>query len=103
VKPVRFHPEAEVELAAEASYYEEHSSGLGERFVREVQAAVDLASAFPLIGAPYKYNTRRVFPKKFPFSVVYRELASELVVLAIAPFPRRSAYWRSRKGGDSLK
>jgi toxin ParE1/3/4 len=56
-----------------------------------------------LIGAPYKYNTRRVFPKKFPFSVVYRELASELVVLAIAPFPRRSAYWRSRKGGDSLK
>ena len=99
MKPVRFHPEAEVELAAEATYYNERSPGLGERFTREIQAAVELASAFPQIGAPYKYGTRRVFPKTFPFSVIYRELASELIILAIAPFPRRPAYWRGRKGG----
>lgn len=99
MKPVRFHPEAEIELAAEARYYEERSPGLGEQFIREVQSAVELASAFPKIGAPYKYGTRRVFPRKFPFSVVYRELAPELVILAIAPFPRKPAYWRGRKSG----
>lgn len=99
MKPVRFHPEAEIELAAEAKYYEEISPGLGERFIREVQAAVELASAFPGIGAPHKYGTRRVFPRKFPFSIIYQELTMELVVLAIAPFPRRPAYWRGRKGG----
>ena len=98
MKPVRFHPEAEIELAAEAKYYEERSRGLGERFIREIQAAVGLASAFPRIGAPHKYGTRRVFPKRFPFSVVYQENESELVVLAIAPFPRRSTYWRDRSG-----
>ena len=97
MKPVRFHPEAEVELAAEAKYYEERSPSLGERFTREVEVAVELASSFPLIGSPYKYGTRRVFPKKFPFSIVYQVLASELVVLAIAPFPRKPAYWRRRK------
>ncbi|MCL4185128.1 MAG: type II toxin-antitoxin system RelE/ParE family toxin [Burkholderiaceae bacterium] len=72
MKPVRFHPAAEVELAAEARYYEERSPGLGERFVREVEAAVRLASAFPQIGPPYRYDTRRVFPKSFAFSIVYR-------------------------------
>lgn len=100
MKQVRFHPDAEIELAAEAGYYDERSPGLGERFIGEVQAAIELASEFPQIGAPYKYGTRRVFPKKFPFSVVYQELASELVVLAIAPFPRMPAYWRDRKSGD---
>ena len=41
MKPVRFHPEAEVELAAEAKYYEERSPGLGERFTGEVEVAVE--------------------------------------------------------------
>ena len=72
MKSVRFHPEAEVELAAEAHYYEERAVGLGERFTHEVQAAVQLAATFTGIGSPYKYGTRRVFPKSFPFSVIYR-------------------------------
>ena len=98
MKPVRFHPEAEVELAAEAGFYEEQWRGLGERFTEEVEAALNLASTFPEIGSPYKYGTRRVFPKKFPFSIVYTVVGKELVVLAIAPFPRKVAYWRGRKG-----
>ena len=97
MKPARFHPDAEVELAAEARYYEERSPGLGERFTREVEAAVELASAFPQIGSRYRYGTRRVFPKRFPFSVVYQDVASELVILANAPFPRKPGYWRGRR------
>ncbi len=96
MKPARFHPRAEVELATEAKYYEDRSPGLGERFTREVYAAARLASEFPGIGPPYRYGTRRVFPKSFPFSVVYRELPSELVILAIVPFPRKPGYWRAR-------
>jgi hypothetical protein len=65
--------------------------------MNEVQAAIKLATTFAGIGSPYRYGTRRVFPKRFPFSVVYRESASELVVLAIAPFPRKPGYWRGRK------
>jgi plasmid stabilization system protein ParE len=97
VKPARFHPEAQAELEAEAAYYEERSAGLGERFTHDVEAAIALASAFPEIGAPYRYGTRRVFPKRFPFAVVYQVFTQELVILAIAPFPRKPAYWRSRK------
>lgn len=100
MKLARFHPEAEVELAAEAAYYEERSPGLGARFLREVEAAVGLACEFPEIGAPHRFATRRVFTKRLPFSVVYRELASEIVILAIAPFPRKTAYWHGRKSVD---
>ncbi|MGK6307100.1 type II toxin-antitoxin system RelE/ParE family toxin [Variovorax sp. DT-64] len=99
MKSVRFHPDAEVELTAEACFYEERAVALGERFIQEVQAAVQLAAAFPGIGSPYRYGTRRVFPKSFPFSIIYRELAADIVVLAIAPFPRKPGYWRQRKTG----
>jgi len=97
LKPVRFHPAAEAELAAEAAYYDERSPGLGERFVAAVEAACALAAGFSGIGSPYRYGTRRVFAKRFPFAVVYRELPAEIVVLAIAPYPRRPGYWRGRK------
>lgn len=100
MKPVRFHPEAEAELAAEANYYEVRSHGLGERFTREIQSATELASLFKGVGVAYKFGTRRIFPRKFPFSVVYLESAAELVVLAIAPFSRKEAYWKDRKAVD---
>ena len=97
MRSARFHSEAESELQAEATYYERHMLGLGERLTREVEAAVRVACSFPYIGSLYKYGTRRVYPKKFPFSVVYRVHGEEVVVLAIAPFSKKPGYWRSRK------
>lgn len=97
MKSARFHAEAEAELQAEASYYESQTQGLGERFAGEVESAVKLACAFPYIGSIYKYGTRRVYPKKFPFSIVYRLHGEEVVVLAVAPFSKKPAYWRGRK------
>jgi hypothetical protein len=97
VKPVRFHDAARVELAEEVLYYATISPRLGEGLVAAVEKAVRLASEFPDVGSPYKYGTRRVFPNKFPFSLVYVVRESELYVLALAPFRRKPGYWRSRK------
>ena len=44
MKTARLHPEAEAELAAESQYYEARAPGLGERFIHEIQAAIELAS-----------------------------------------------------------
>lgn len=63
-KALRFHSEALEDLIAEAGYYEAQSRGLGQRFVNEVEAATRIAVEFPEMGAPFKYGTRRVFPKK---------------------------------------
>jgi plasmid stabilization system protein ParE len=97
VNALVFHPEALVELQEQAVYYEERSEGLGERFVSQVEAAAGLAASMPGIGSPYKHRTRRVFPKDFPFSVVYREIGDGLVIVAVAAFRRKPGYWRNRK------
>jgi len=96
VKPAVFHPEALAELQAQAVFYAERSTGLGERFLAQVEAAITLAASMPGIGSPYRQSTRRVFPKDFPHSVVYRETAEALIVLAVAPFRRKPGYWRHR-------
>ncbi len=93
MKPVRFHPLAKAELGKQAQYYDVRSAGLGSRFVEQVEQATHLAGEMPGIGSPYKYRTRRVFPKDFPYSVIYLEV----VVVAVAAFRRREAYWRGRK------
>jgi len=97
VKPVRFLEEAQDEFLEQISYYEQQQKGLGDQFRESVVAATALASAHPKLGSPWKLRTRRVFPKGFPFSVVYRVEPTELVVFAVAHFKRRPAYWRRRK------
>ncbi len=97
MKAVRFHEEAKRELADEALYYAAISPHLGERFVAAIEAAAALASEFPGIGSPHRYKTRRVFPKKFRFSVVYVERGEEIYILAVAPFSRKPGYWRGRR------
>lgn len=96
MKPVRFHEAARVELLNEIQYYTAISSKLGERLATAVEQATQLASEFPNVGTPYKYGTRRVFPKKFPFSIVYVARESEVYVVAVAPFRRKPSYWRAR-------
>lgn len=93
---VRFHEDALIELEAQAIYFEVRSKGLGERFTNEIEAAIKIATDFPDMGSPFKYGTRRVFPKKFPFSVVYCIRQSEILVLALVPDARKPGYWRKR-------
>ena len=97
MNPARFHPEAARELQEQAAYYEQQNPGLGFRFLAEVQAAVLLAESMPGVGSPYQHGTRRVFPKSFPHSVVYRMLTDRVLVLAVAPFRRKPGYWLPRQ------
>lgn len=96
MKTVRFHDAARLELRYEVSYYSAISAVLGRRLAEAVEEAVDLARSFPEIGVPYLQRTRRVFPKKFPFSIVYVDAGSEIYVVAFAPFRRKPGYWQAR-------
>lgn len=93
----RFHGDARLEFLAAVAYYESIQVGLGERFRQSVQAAVDLAISLPFAGSPHRHGTRRVFPKKFPFSIVYLVADNEIVIFAVAHFKRRPGYWDSRR------
>jgi toxin ParE1/3/4 len=97
VKPVRFHDSARAELLSEILYYAKISPRLGEALATAVEQAIQLAAQFPEMGALHRYGTRRVFPKRFPFSIVYLSREPEVYVLALAPFKRKPGYWGSRR------
>ena len=92
----RFHPAAELELNAAASWYESRCVGLGIEFsnrVREKIAAV--------LEAPARWRlvrgSRRIPLGRFPYAIVYREISSdEIEIVAIAHFKRRPEFWSRR-------
>ncbi len=96
MRSVRYLDEAQEEFLHEIEYFTTVSTQLGERFDRAVERAEALLAEFADMGLPYKYGTRRVFPGKFKFSIVYLTRDDEVVVIAVAPHRRMPGYWRSR-------
>jgi hypothetical protein len=96
VRAVRYLDEARAEFLHEVKYFTSVSPRLGEGFDEAVRKAELLAAEFADMGSPYKYGTRRVFPGKFKFSIVYLTRPTEVVVVAVAPFKRKPGYWRPR-------
>ena len=98
MRVVRYIDEAREEFLHEVTYFTAVSPRLGRRFDDAVQKAEALAAEFADAGLPYKFGTRRVFPGRFKFSIVYVVREDEVVVLAVAPFRRKPGYWRLRLG-----
>ena len=94
--PARFHRAALDEVEAEWVRYQGINPMLGEAFTDSLEQALKIAREFPAMGSPYQHGTRRVFPKRFPHSIVYVHRRGEIFVIAVAPFKRKPAYWRSR-------
>jgi plasmid stabilization system protein ParE len=96
VRRFRFLPEAREELLEEIQYYGSLQEGLGVRFESAVASVVRRASANPEHGAPRSRSTRRMLVKGFPFSVIYRVSATEVLIVAVADSRRRPDYWAGR-------
>jgi len=93
--------DAEEELSAAVSWYDERRPGLGEEFFVATDETFRLIRQFPEIGkrAPEVHRTssvRKIAVEGFPYWVVYQELPALLYVVAIAHFRRRHGYWRYR-------
>ena len=91
-----FHPEAEREFEDAASWYDERSLGLGVEFVASVRAKIEQILESPELW-PAVRGTRRALISRFPFAIVYRELAdARIEILAVAHLRRRPMYWSKR-------
>jgi toxin ParE1/3/4 len=96
-----FDRDAEEELSAAVSWYDERRPGLGKEFFVAVDETVRLIRQFPEIGkrapeVPRTSGVRKIAVEGFPYWVVYQELPALLYVVAIAHFRRRPGYWRYR-------
>jgi len=93
---LRFHPAARAELLATVAYYERQLPGLGERFLVEAEGRAERLLEHPE-GAPVvRADLRRAALTQFPYGLIYRTVADELWIIAVAHRRRRPGYWRAR-------
>lgn len=101
MRRVRIHAAASEEAAEAAAWYEKERPGLGADFERAVGAALDLLEEelVPLVsvsGVAGSRGVKRLLLRRFPFAVIVREGAAEVIVVAFAHTARRPGYWRGR-------
>jgi hypothetical protein len=91
---IRFLAEAEAELDGAVAYYDSQLSGLGADFAAEVQRGIARIAEYPRAWQLIGRRVRRYRLNRFPYGLVYVELQSEIVVLAVMHLHRRPDYWR---------
>jgi plasmid stabilization system protein ParE len=96
LKPLTYHPEASDEIDEAYSWYAMQSVQAADGFYEELFPAVNRVRQHPGLFAQYLHGTQRVVLHRYPFSVVYRNLPSEIQIIAVAHAKRRPGYWRVR-------
>ena len=84
MKRIVWHRRAREELRAAAAWYKRAGEGIDERFLAQVDHAVGLLRDFPSMGTIVHRDYRRVLVNGFPYSVLYREHAKFVRVVAVA-------------------
>jgi toxin ParE1/3/4 len=93
---IKLEPPASDELSDAASYFARDSLHAADAFMSEFAAATHLLMRHPRIGTPLGDDVRRLLLKKFPYQLIYRVLADEIRIYAVAHLKRRPHYWTSR-------
>lgn len=95
----RFHRAALAEPLDEVVFYESRLPGLGADYLAEFEAIMGRICATPdLFSRIADSDIRKAGLKRFPFHVIDRAEATQIVILAIAHQRRRPAYWVGRVG-----
>ena len=89
-------PEAVEEAAEAREWYAERSPMAAERFIEELDHAVNRIVESPRTWPPYLHGTRRYLLHRFPHMIVYREEEDRILAVAVAHGKRRPGYWRGR-------
>lgn len=96
IESVWIHPTALEEAETASDWYAQRSARAAERFLDELDAAVDQISRNPGQYPSYDFGTQRMVLRRFPFVIIFRDLAVRVEIIAIAHARRRPGYWRDR-------
>lgn len=101
IKPVRFAREARAEVQEAARRYGQQRAELRVEFLEAVDEVIErLVRMARHLGAPPGLEpglgVKRVFMKRFPYSVYFIELPTRFRILAFAHARREPFYWKDR-------
>lgn len=91
-----FYPPAEQEYLDAACYYDDQGEGLGDYFVRDIEAAIVKIRENPLTWRKLSRHARRYLPSNFPYQVIYAVEGNHVFILAVVHLRRNPTFWKSR-------
>jgi plasmid stabilization system protein ParE len=89
-------PEVENDLAEAYAWYEDHRVGLGEEFLRCVEASIQAIRRMPGSYAMVHRTYRRALVRRFPYAVFYEHTSGTVAVYCVCHTARNPAKWRRR-------
>jgi plasmid stabilization system protein ParE len=97
LKSATFRPAASADVDEAYLWYENQRQGLGEEFLLAVQNAVDSILENPKMYPVVRRDTRRILLNRFPYSLLYRLIKKQVVVIACFHAKRDPQIWQSRR------
>jgi plasmid stabilization system protein ParE len=95
-KTVTFTPEADDDSYQGYAWYEGRRIGLGREFITAVDACLQSISRNPKLYQTIYKDYRRAVVRRFPFSVIYEETDSAIIIYAIFGGRQDPNKWRER-------
>lgn len=87
---------AKQELDETVAFYESQAPGLGQAFLSEMLASLELIRRYPTAWQSLSVHTRRCRLRRFPYGIIYHSDRSKILIIAVAHLHRRPGYWSDR-------
>src|SRR5262245_8326004 len=95
--PIRFRAAAQREFDAAVDWYEKQQPGLGDEFIDDVRDALRRIAESPEARPFAQPPNRKALLSDFPYLIIYRVDATEIVVSAVFHTSRDPRRWRRRR------
>ena|SRR5437016_2865673 len=89
-------PQSDLDIQAAAVWYEDQQSGLGTRFLDELDLVFQRIAESPLQFPRLEGDVRRALLRRFPYGVYFLAESEEVKVLAVLHLHRQPDMWKSR-------
>ena len=96
MNPVIIRPAAAAEIDEAYLWYESQRTGLGEEFLEEVNGTLERIREMPELFAVLRRDTRRAMLVRFPYSLLYRLVRDEVILVACFHGKRNPTRWHDR-------
>lgn len=98
IELVTFIPEADEDVAGAYDWYERREPGLGEDFLRSVEACIGAIQRHPEMYPAAIDGFRRAPIRRFPFEIFYESTADRIIIYSLFHCSQDPRKWRQRLG-----
>ena len=93
---VRFLALADQEVDEAVAWYGKQGHDISRGFLDDLDRAVRLATAYPLLATQIEPEIRRLLFVRYPYSLIYGIDNESIVIIAVAHQQREPRYWTDR-------